>query len=121
MRFGPTAAAEIVRDAVLELTYTAHDMATFAVDLGHVNKAGEVLAPFHWDENRRMGLRAKLDALYFHLYGFTNRDDIRYIYSTFPIVERQETQAYGSYRSRELCLAWFNALSAGNPEAEIAV
>ena len=121
VRFGPKAAAEIVRDAVLELTYTAHDMAPFAVDLGHVNKAGEVLAPFRWDEEHRLELRAKLDALYFHLYGFTDRDDIRYVYSTFPIVERQETQAYGSYRSRELCLAWFNALGAGNPEAEIAV
>ena len=51
----------------------------------------------------------------------TDRDDIRYVYSTFPIVERQETQAYGSYRSLQLCLAWFNALDAGNPQAEITV
>ena len=102
VRFGPKTAAEIVREAVLELTYTAHDMAPFAVDLGHVDREGEVLAPFRWDEERRLELRAKLDALYFHLYGFTNRDDIRYVYSTFPIVERQETQAYGNYRSREL-------------------
>ena len=54
-----------------------------------------------------------------HLYGVTDGDDIRYVYSTFPIVERQEAQAHGSYRSRELCLAWVNALSAGNPDAEI--
>ena len=33
-RFGPKSAAEIVREAVLELTYTAHDMAPFARDLG---------------------------------------------------------------------------------------
>ena len=88
---------------------------------GHVDREGEVLAPFRWDEERRLELRAKLDALYFHLYGITDRDDIRYVYSTFPIVERHEMQAYGSYRSRELCLAWFNALGAGNPQAEIAV
>ena len=37
--------------------------------------------------------------------GVTDRDDIRYIYSTFPIVERQERRAWGSYRSRDLCLA----------------
>ena len=120
-RFGPKSAAEIVREAVLELTYTAHDMAAFARDMGHVNEAGEILPPFRWDEDRRLGLRAKLDALYFHLYGVTDRDDIRYVYSTFPIVERQETQAYGSYRSLQLCLAWFNALDAGNPQAEITV
>ena len=33
----------------------------------------------------RLRLRAKLDAIYFHLYGVTDRDDVRYIYSTFPI------------------------------------
>ena len=34
VRFGPKTAAEIVREAVLELTYTAHDMGPFARDLG---------------------------------------------------------------------------------------
>ena len=121
VRFGPKSAAEIVREAVLEVTYTAHDMAAFARDMGYVDAAGEVLPPFRWDEDRRLQLRAKLDALYFHLYGITDRDDIRYVYSTFPIVKRQETQASGSYRSRELCLAWVNALRAGNPDAEIIV
>ena len=62
-----------------------------------------------------MHLRAKLDAVFFHLYGVTDRDDVRYIYSTFPIVERQETATYGRYRSRDLCLAWMNALGAGEP------
>ena len=110
---------EIVREAVLELTYTAHDMAPFACDLGHVDAAGEVRPPFIWDEERRLKLRAKLDAVYFHLYGVTGRDDVRYIYSTFPIVEREEVAAYGCYRSRELCLAYMNALAAGDPDAQI--
>ena len=117
--FGPQTAGEIVREAVLELTYTAHDIAPFARDMGHVDGAGEVLPPFRWDEDRRLRLRAKLDALYFHLYGVTGRDDISYIYSTFPIVEREEEKAWGRYRSRDLCLAWMNALDAGNPDAEI--
>jgi len=118
-RFGPKTAAEIVREAVLELTYTAHDMAPFARDMGHVDEAGDVLPPFVWDGDRRLYLRAKLDALFFHLYGVTDRDDVRYVYSTFPIVERQETKAWGHYRSREFCLAWMNALEAGHPDAEI--
>ena len=66
-------------------------------------------------------LRAKLDAVFFHLYGVTGRDDVRYVYSTFPVVEREETAAHGAYRSRELCLAWMNAPAAGDPDAEIAV
>jgi hypothetical protein len=118
-RFGPKTAAEIIRAAVLELTYTAHDMAPFARDMGHVDEAGEVLPPFIWDDARRLDLRAKLDAVFFHLYSLTDRDDIRYIYSTFPIVARQEEATHGTYRSRDLCLAWMNALAAGNPDAEI--
>ena len=121
VRFGPKTAGDVVREAVLELTYTADDMGLFARDMGHVDDAGDVLPPFVWNEERRLFLRAKLDAVFFHLYGITDRDDVRYVYSTFPIVEREETAAYGSYRSRELCLAWMNALAAGHPDAEIAL
>ena len=121
IRFGSKTTGEIVREAVLELTYTAHDMAPFARDMGHVDDNSDVLPPFEWDEERRLYLRAKLDAVFFYLYGITDRDDVRYVYSTFPIVEREETAAYGSYRSRDLCLAWMNALDAGHPDAEIAL
>ena len=120
VRFGPKTAGKIVREAVLELTYTAHDMAPFARDMGYVDASGKVKLPFTWDEDRRLILRSKLDAVFFHLYGVTDRDDIRYIYSTFPIVERKEKASYGGvYRSCELCLAWMNALAAGDPDAEI--
>jgi hypothetical protein len=125
--FGPKSAADIVKEAVLELTYTAHDMAPFACDMGYVDAAGEVQPPYIWNEDRRQALRAKLDALYFILYSVydpTNpkqsREDIRYIYSTFPIVERQEMAAHGRYRSRDLALAYINALMAGQPDAEVA-
>jgi hypothetical protein len=121
IRFGRKTAGDVVRDAALELTYTARDMAPFAQDMGYVDNAGRVRPPFVWDEERRLSLRAKLDAVYFHLYGVTDRDDVRYIYSTFPIVEREETAAYGSYRSRELCLACMSALAAGDPDAEIRI
>ena len=119
VRFGPKTAGDIVRVAVLELTYTAHDMAPFARDMGHIDDTEGLKPPFSWDEERRLYLRAKLDAVFFHLYGVTDRDDIRHIYSTFPIVERQEIGAYGRYRSLDLCLAWVNALAAGDPDAEI--
>ncbi|PWB88629.1 restriction endonuclease [Methylocystis sp. MitZ-2018] len=125
--FGPKTAAEIVREAVLELTYTAHDIAPFARDMGYVDAEGEVLPPFGWDEARRLNLRAKLDALYFILYRVfdpadpaRSRDDIRYVYSTFPIIEREETAKWGRYRSRDLCLAWINALMAGKPDGSVA-
>lgn len=125
--FGPKSAAEIVLEMVLELSYTAHDLAPFARDLGYTDAAGAVLPPFVWDEGRRLVLRAKLDPLYFILYNVFNpadatrsRDNVRYIYSTFPIVEREETEKWGSYRSLDLCLAWINALMAGQPDADVA-
>ena len=125
--FGPKSAAAIVREAVLELSYTAHDLAPFAREMGYVDANGDVLPPFPWNEDRRLRLRAKLDALYFILYGVfdpadpvQSRDDIRYIYSTFPIVEREESARWGSYRSRDLCQAWINALMAGRPDADVS-
>ncbi|MFL5269935.1 MAG: hypothetical protein ACJ8AH_25655 [Stellaceae bacterium] len=93
----------------------------FARDIGYVDDSGRMKPPFVWDEERRRKIRAKLDAVYFHLYGVTGRDELRYIYSTFPVVEREEITAYGSYRSREMCLAYMSALAAGDPDAEISL
>jgi hypothetical protein len=118
-RFGKKSAAAIVREAVLELTYTSHDMAAFARDMGYLNAKGNVKPPFRWDEDRRRMLRAKLDAVYFHLYGVTDRDDVRYVYSTFSIIEDEEIATHGRYLSRDLCLAYMNALAAGDPDAKI--
>jgi len=86
----------------------------------HVADDGRALPPFRWDPERRLRLQAKLDALHFLLYGVVDRDDVRYVYSTFPIIEREETAAWGGCRSRDLCLAWMNALEAGRPDADIS-
>ena len=116
-RFGPKTATESIRDAVVELSYTAHDMAPFARDLGYIDETGAVRPPFPWNDDRRLHLRAKLNALFFHLYGVTDRDDVRYVWSTFPIVEQQNLKAYGRYRARDLCLVYMNSLAAGRPDA----
>ncbi len=111
-QFGEKTARDLVRDHVLRLTYTAHDMAPFARDLGYGGP------PFIWNEEERRHLRARLDALYFHLYGIS-REDADYILSTFPIVRRQDQAAYGSYRTRDLILAYMNALKAGDTETVV--
>ena len=113
-RFGDRTAADLVRHHVLRLTYTAHDMAPFARDLGYDGP------PFPWDEEQRRHLRARLDALYFHLYALS-RDDARYILSTFPIIQRQDEAQFGHYRTKDLILAYMNALAAGDTEAQMAV
>ncbi|MFL5259407.1 MAG: hypothetical protein ACJ8AS_06605, partial [Hyphomicrobiales bacterium] len=116
-RFGQRTAAEIVNDHVLRLTYTAHDMAPFARDMGYVEADGTVKPPIIWDEAERRHLRARLDALYFILYGITDEDDIRYILSTFPIVERKDREASGCYLTAELILWYKRALEAGDPDS----
>ena len=89
-------------------------MAPFARDLGHDG------LPFPYDEEERRHLRARLDALYFHLYGLT-RQDAAYVLDTFPIVRREDEAASGRYRTRELILAYMSALDAGDAEARVAV
>ena len=113
-QFGDTTARELVRDHVLRLTYTSHDMAPFARDLGYAGP------PFTWDEEERRHLRARLDALYFHLYGLS-RDEAGYVLGTFPIVQKHDQSQFGNYRTRDLILAYMNALSAGDVETVVAV
>ena len=90
---------------VVELVYTAHDMAPFARDCGYDGP------PSIWDEERRAHLRAELDGIYAHLYGLA-RDDFAYILDQFPIVRRNDEKTFGEFRTKRLCLDAFNALTA---------
>jgi hypothetical protein len=113
-RFGPKTAEQIVRDDVLALTYTAHDMAAFATDLGHEGP------PFRWNPEDRLRRRARLDALFFYLYGL-KREEAEYVLGTFQIVREQEEAAYGGrFRTRDLVLNYMAALAAGKPDAMVA-
>ena len=111
---GSTTAEALVRDHVLRLTYTAHDMAGFAADMGHAGP------PFPWDDEVRLHLRARLDALFFILYGM-DRDTAAYVLSTFPIVREEEEKRFGGrFRSRDLILGYMAAFAAGDTDSRIA-
>ena len=112
-QFGTTTTRDLVRDHVLRLTYTADDMAPFARDLDFDGP------PFTWDEEERRHLHARLDALYFHLYGLS-RDEADYVLSTFPIVQKEDEAEFGTYRTRNLILAYMSALAAGDTETKVA-
>ena len=98
--------ADFVREQVLRLTYTAHDLKPYAQAMGY---DGE---PFQWDEMDRKQRMAALDALFMHLYGI-EADDASYILDTFPIVREQDTATYGSYLTKELVLAGMAKIAAG--------
>lgn len=127
---------------VLELTYTAHDLATWAQDLttafpaadprppcpaGQAPSAAHHGQPFVFNEPRRAGLRAELDAYYARLYGLS-REELCYILDpesvkgpgypseTFRVLKQNEVKAppagLGEYRTQRLVLAAWDAMFA---------
>ncbi len=122
---------EWILPRVLELSYTAWDLESFARDCGYEGP------PFRWDEKRRFLLRCELDAAFFHLYlpaekngewcpvegetpdelaqlkaSFpTPRHAVAYIMDTFPIVKREDKEKFGSYRTKDIILEIYDALS----------
>lgn len=110
---------------VLELTYTAHDLAAWAQELGY---DGE---PFAFDPERRAQLRAELDAWYAKRYGLS-RDELRYILDpadimgesypseTFRVLKNKELQEFGEYRTQRLVLEAWDALQTPQPSATLA-
>ena len=93
---------------------TDYDTAPFTRDLGYHGP------PFVWNQEEHRHLRARLDAFYLHLYGLS-RDDAKYVLDTFPIVRRGDEAAFGCYHTRDLILAYMNALAAGDTETQVAV
>lgn len=105
--------------SAIELIYTAWDLKPFAEDI--LKEIGPekwnewfpenplvdgVPQPFRWDEERRLQLRCELDAVYAHLYGIS-KDDLDYILGTFPIAKRKDEAKYGTYRTRDLILEYY--------------
>ena len=89
---------------ILELTYTAWDLAPFARDCGYDGP------PFRWDDARRFLLRCELDAAFFHLYGI-NRDDAAYILDTFPVVRKKDEARHGEYRTKRVILEIYDRMA----------
>lgn len=95
---------DFVLGRVLELTYTAWDLEPFARDVGYQGP------PFRWDAARRFLLRSELDAVFFHLYGFS-RGDTDYILDTFPIVHKNDVKLHGEYRTKRVILEIYDAMA----------
>ncbi len=113
-KIGKTKIADFVRDEVLRLSYTAWDLQPFAKDLGYDGP------PFVWDEDDRRHRKARLDALFFRLYGL-GKEDAAYILDTFPIVREKDKALFGRYLTKDLILAYMNALAAGDTETAITL
>lgn len=98
-------------EMVLRLNYTSFSLKKFAADLGY---DGE---PFPWDVKERYYLRCELDAIYGHLYNLT-RKEFEYIINTFTSVNRKDLEKYGSYRTKETILQYFDEMQWVREEVE---
>jgi hypothetical protein len=99
-----TPLASWIHQRLVELVYTAWDLASFASDCGYDGP------PFRWIDERRFLLRCELDAAFFHLYGIA-RDDVSYIMDTFPIVHRDDEKRHGEYRTKRVILDIYDAIA----------
>ena len=91
-------------------------MAPFARDLGYDGP------PFEWNEDRRVDLRAELDAWYALAYGLS-RDELRYVLDpkeimgadypseSFRVLKEREISRYGEYRTSRLVMAAYDRLA----------
>ena len=111
-KIGRHAIASFVRKQVLHLSYTAEDLRPSAVDLGF---GGD---PLPWDNEDRRHRMARLDALFFQLYGI-ERTDADYILNQFPIVRADDEREFGRFLTRDLILAYMSAIAAGDLQSRV--
>lgn len=113
-KIGKQRIGDFIRQEVLHLTYTAIDMKPFARDMGYEGK------PFQWDEDDRLHRRARLDALFFKLYGISPKD-VPYILDTFPIMREEDESKFGSFVTKDLILGYMRALEAGDLKSRVVI
>ncbi len=97
-------ARQFIVDRVLELTVTTNHLLPFAVECGYSG------GPFRWNADRRLILRAEIDAMFLRLFGFS-RDDAEYLLDFFEVVCRRDERELGEYRTKRLILEIYDAMA----------
>ena len=111
--FGLVSATSPGPPRVLELSYTANELKSFAQDLGYEGD------PFPWDDNRRHRLRCELDAVFAQMYHL-DRSELEWILdapppsSCFPKLKQDEIKEFGEYRTKRYVLQAYDQLERGN-------
>lgn len=88
---------QFILPRALELSYTSWQLEGFSVECGHKGP------PFIWDDMRRQQIRAELDALFFHVYGFSV-DEAAFILDSYRILRDKDEETFGEYRTKRLIL-----------------
>ncbi len=93
--------SDLIKEKAFHLLYTAIDLKGMAEEYGYSGN------PFQWNDKERFQLQCELDSIYAHLYGL-EKDEMEYILETFPIVKRKDVSKYGSYRTKETILKFYD-------------
>jgi hypothetical protein len=117
---------KLILPRVLELVYTSHSIRSYYEDLvslypfsdGREHSNGE---PFPFNEDRRLALKAELDAIIAYKMGFS-LDELRFILDpvnelgigypseTFRGLRDSEIKKFGEYRTQRLVLEAWNRI-----------
>ncbi|MBZ0238280.1 MAG: SAM-dependent methyltransferase [Deltaproteobacteria bacterium] len=96
--------ARWVAERVGELVCVSHDLSSFARTI-----FGRDVV-FTWKPERREFIQAELDAMCFHLFGFSQAD-VDHVLRTFPKVREYDMKAHGEFRTRNLILQIYDTMA----------
>tara|TARA_R110001583_G_scaffold194614_1_gene365957 strand:- start:8259 stop:12299 length:4041 start_codon:yes stop_codon:yes gene_type:complete len=108
---------DFICSRAIKLVYTSDDLRGLARDIGF---DGE---PYPFDVEMRSLVQAELDAYFAKLYGLT-REELQFLLDpetvkpgypseTFSVLKRNETKAFGEYRTQRLVLEAWDKLERG--------
>jgi hypothetical protein len=89
-------------DAAASLTNTSDSVTSFCEALQRKHLCVN-------DLEKRLELRAWIDALYFRLFGF-ELDEVGYVFDTFPIWKDKSAEIWGRFLEKERTIAIFSEL-----------
>jgi len=96
-----------ISDRVLKLTCTSNDMIPLAEAAGFKPKVHK------WDPAERLDLMAELDTAFFLLYGI-ERNDVKYILSTFAGIRKQSESMFDGSSTAERILNYYDKLKSAS-------
>lgn len=96
--------ADWVRPYILELSFTSWRLQPYAEDTGDDGP------PFWWNPERRVQLRADLDAGFLHIYGL-DRNEAEHVLDSFFVIRKYEERDFGEYRTKRLVLEAYDRMA----------
>ena len=99
----PTSLQAYIQKLALELPFTSWSLKELGEAVGRSR-------PFTWNAERRFLMLREADAATAHFFKL-DKEELEYVISTFQTLEKDEVAKYGSFRTREIVLRCYDAMS----------